>query len=120
LLLLQTPDLPQIQLPSMAIPSFDMPKINVPVPEFKSFPSIETAPTVMLESQEIRDKRAREALVAYKQNDEAAKLIEKQAADARMVAKESLKAAKLAKDEACVTRPGGKILCLRPWWNLGY
>ena len=54
--------------------------------------------------------------MTYKQKDEAAKLIEKQASDARMVAKEYKRAAKVTKDEACVTRPGGKFLCVRPWW----
>lgn len=73
-----------------------------------------------LESQEIRDERAREARAAFNEKDEAAKQVERQAADARKLANESKKAFYAAKDEACATRFGGKLLCLRPWWSVGY
>jgi len=119
----------------VAIPSFDAPKLNLP--DLKSLPSVNlpqslerqasktddrtpASSVTTLENQEIRDQRAREALLVYKQKDEAAKLLDKKAAEAQMVAKEYKNAANAAKDEACKTRPGGKLLCLRPWWSLGY
>ena len=66
-----------------------------------------------VEPQEVRDTRAREAKAKFKSLDEEAKAIEKQAKSAREVAKTANQEAKVAKDDACKTRPGGKILCLR-------
>jgi len=45
--------------------------------------------------------------------------IEKKAKDARQEAKAAKDIFKIAKDEACKTRPGGKILCLRGF-GVGY
>ena len=44
---------------------------------------------------------------------------EAKAKELRAVATAKKKVAKAAKDEACKTRPGGKILCIRPF-GAGY
>jgi hypothetical protein len=45
--------------------------------------------------------------------------VEAQAKELRNIANEKKKVAKAAKDEACKSRFGGKILCIRPF-GIGY
>jgi uncharacterized protein (UPF0335 family) len=45
--------------------------------------------------------------------------VERKAQELRQVANDKKKVAKEAKDDACKTRFGGKILCIRPF-NSGY
>jgi hypothetical protein len=45
--------------------------------------------------------------------------VERKAQELRQIANEKKKGAKEAKDEACETRFGGKILCIRPF-SSGY
>jgi len=71
------------------------------------------APEEVLEPQEVRDERAREARNFFNKKDAEAKDIEKQAKAARAEANEAKKVALLAKDKACQTRFGGKFLCVR-------
>jgi hypothetical protein len=114
---------------------FNLPKLDVPQLETKSsmestktpfVPPLDVSPpkpqTLVLEkvmeSQDVRDQRAREAKLIFDEKDTAAKEIEKKAADARKNADEAKIAYQHAKDDACATRFGGKILCLR--WGVGY
>ena len=132
--------LPEIAIPAFTAPKFELPAVPAPAPPVTrsldiplpppppvvkppvapivAVPSLggaskldaEDAP---LESQEVRDAKARGAKERFNVLDQKAKDIEKQAKEAREVAKEANKEAKLAKDEACKTRPGGTVLCLR-------
>lgn len=131
---IKTPDLkiPDFKAPSFSIPKLDIPaapKLNVPSapPKFATSPpsfggSSDTSPaedSSPLESQEVRDEKAREAKTEFKRLDSEAKAIEKQAKEARQVANSAKKVAKGAKGEACQTRFGGKVLCVRPF-GVGY
>mmetsp|Transcript_9668 Transcript_9668/g.18145 ORF Transcript_9668/g.18145 Transcript_9668/m.18145 type:complete len:403 (-) Transcript_9668:1869-3077(-) len=137
---------PDIKVPSFSAPKFEVPKMEAPkfeVPaapmsplpkpspssydlDVKAPPSVPSfstsAPTVKaepLESQEVRDAKARDAKEKFKNLDDEAKVFEKKAQEARELAKAAKKEAKIAKDEACETRPGGKVLCIRPF-AIGY
>jgi flagellar biosynthesis/type III secretory pathway protein FliH len=94
-----------------------MPKLDVPPPPSFSVPSSSSAPKAVsdefTEPQEVRDERAAAKNEAYKQADADAKAAEKAAKVARDNANEAKKAFKQAKGEACKTRPGGKLLCIR-------
>jgi len=70
-------------------------------------------------SQEVRDERAREAKAKFNDLDGVARGLEKQAATARAEASDQKKIAKEKKGQACETRLGGKVLCIRPL-NSGY
>ena len=49
----------------------------------------------------------------YRAADDEAKVLEQQAKGLRQAANDKKKLAGQAKDEACETRPGGKLLCIR-------
>ncbi|EED92693.1 hypothetical protein THAPSDRAFT_262032 [Thalassiosira pseudonana CCMP1335] len=111
-------DVPKVDMPKIDVPSFDVPKVSAP-----SFdvPSRASAPVASfdenLEPQEVRDERAAAKNVVLKeaQNEEAEKL----ANIARNKAAQAKKDFKAAKADACATRPGGKLLCLRGF-GVGY
>lgn len=114
---IETPkiDVPKAEAPKFAVPSTPSYNFDTPVPS----KPVETAPSVPLEPQEVRDDRAREAKATYKGLYDEAKELEKKAQEAANKAKEAKKVAKEAKDAACETRTGGKILCIRPF-GIGY
>ncbi|GKZ00567.1 hypothetical protein MPSEU_001008900 [Mayamaea pseudoterrestris] len=121
-------DMPNFELPKNdyidmdQLPKFDAPKISMPsnLPSFPSFGGSPRSDDVVLDSQDARDGRAKDARQVYLQFDASAKEIEAQAREARNLAKEKQKMANAAKDEACQTRPGGKFICLRNPFNVGY
>lgn len=118
----ETPSAPTISLPKSP-PSFDLDikTPQAPVPSFSSPPPkvVQEVVQVPLESQEIRDAKARAAKEKFKDLDDEARAFEKKAQETRELAKVAKKEAKIAKDEACETRPGGKVLCIRPF-GIGY
>jgi len=140
-------NLPKVDVPKFEAPKFDMPKLDaptlsIPAPSPKpapmappkpvqapplydmdfqkpSFSSPDSSVDENLEPQEVRDGKAADAKSVFKQADKDAKEIEAQAKAARGKVNELKKDFKVAKDEACKTRPGGKLLCLRGF-GLGY
>ncbi|KAL7508103.1 hypothetical protein ACHAXN_005195 [Cyclotella atomus] len=129
---------PDVKLPSFSMPKVDVPKIDVPaVPSFDmpktpaapsfNVPSKSAAPAAFDapgESQEARDARAAAKKADFKDADSVARAsitceAEKAAKIARDKANEMKKEFKAAKAEACATRPGGKLLCLRGF-GVGY
>lgn len=129
-------DIPKFEAPKFEAPKFEAPSISLPAPEVPKAPftplpppppkviesSVEAAPAVeeeFVEPQEVRDEKAREARAVFKELDKDAKALEKEAKAARAKASEAKKEAAIAKGEACKTRPGGKLICLRPF-GIGY
>lgn len=135
---------PSFSAPKIEAPKFEAPKFEVPAapsvslpkpsstssydldiktpPSVPSFSSSAPAPKVQaepLESQEVRDAKARASKEKFKNLDDEAKAFEQKAQEARELAKAAKKEAKIAKDAACETRPGGKVLCIRPF-GIGY
>jgi len=117
---------PDIKIPSFSAPKFEMPAapsastpklsydLDVKAPSVPSFSSpAPESPKKSLEPQEVRDGKARSAKDKFKNLDNEAKALEQKADDARQVAKAAKKQAKDAKDDACQTRAGGKVLCIR-------
>lgn len=122
-------DVPKIDLPKNdyidldQLPKFDAPKVSLPsnLPSFPSFGGSDSSKdSVILAPQDVRDERARAARQVYLEYDASAKDIEAQAREARNLANEKKKLANAAKDEACQTRPGGKLLCLRNPFTAGF
>ncbi|GAX27654.1 hypothetical protein FisN_13Hh254 [Fistulifera solaris] len=116
---LNIPDLPENfpKIDASSLPKFDtsnLPKVSIP--GFDSQP----IDLDSLEPQEVRDQRAREARETYLEADEEAKAAEQVARQVRGTANEKLKLAREAKDLACETRPGGKLICLRNPFTVGY
>lgn len=107
------PSAPSVSAP--AAPMFAVPAL----PSFSSDKAETAKVEAQLESQDVRDGRAREKNEKFKSLDDDAKAVEKQAKAARELAKDAKKEAKIAKAEACKTRPGGKALCIRPFGS-GY
>lgn len=118
------PALPKIDTPKFDMPAapakFDMPSAPAAPAKF-DVPSAPAAPSVdeNLEPQEVRDARAAETNAAYKDAQAEVKEAEKAASIAQNKAQAAKKVFKQAKGEACVTRPGGKALCLRGF-GVGY
>lgn len=132
-------DIPSFSAPKVDIPSFSAPKVDIPSFSIPSAPKTgipappkltNTPPSFALdkkaednaeplESQEVRDDKARSANSEFKRLDQDAKEIEAKAREARNIATISKKDAKIAKDAACQTRFGGKILCIRSF-GTGY
>mmetsp|Transcript_59778 Transcript_59778/g.173180 ORF Transcript_59778/g.173180 Transcript_59778/m.173180 type:complete len:447 (-) Transcript_59778:803-2143(-) len=115
------PDVPKnVAAPTFSAPKFDIPKVEMPKAPTVTIPKLDVGTVDEdIEPQEIRDEKARVARTAYKEADEQAKDFEAKAAQMRQIANEKKKVAKEAKDDACKTRFGGKILCIRPL-NSGY
>ncbi|KAL3826547.1 hypothetical protein ACHAXA_003611 [Cyclostephanos tholiformis] len=133
-------DMPKVDMPKVDMPSFTMPKVDVPdVPKF-ALPKVDLpaapkydldvpkfdmpsrVPAVVdenLEPQEVRDARAAEKNAAFKEAKDEARAAERAAKAAQERAQNAKKAFKDAKGEACKTRPGGKLLCLRGF-GIGY
>merc|ERR1711862_673972 len=129
---------PDFKAPEVNIPSFSAPKINLPSAPKLDKPAVPVPTKVNnppsfdfdskkassdaeedLEPQEVRDQRAKDAKSEFKKLDQEAKDIESQARKARNVANIAKKEAQIAKNEACKTRFGGKVLCIRPFGS-GY
>ena len=136
--------MPDVKIPSFSVPSFDvpkfeapksvsMPKLDVPaVPKFEALKSVSmpkldldipSAPSTStqdkyVEPQELRDARAAELNLKFKDVDKEAKAIEQKAKEARARANSAGQKFQAAKDDACSTRIGGKILCVR--YGVGY
>lgn len=127
----KAPEMPDIKVPDFAgklnlpenfpkmdassLPKFDnLPKVSIPGFDSSS-PDLQN-----LAPQEIRDQLAREARVTYLEADEEAKAAEQVAREVRGTANDKLVLAKEAKDLACTTRPGGKFICLRNPFTIGY
>jgi flagellar biosynthesis/type III secretory pathway protein FliH len=116
-------DFPDIKAPKVDIPNVDMPKIAMPaLPSFGGGGGASSSdnPSSPLESQDVRDERARSAKADFADADNTAREIEAKALELRAVANDKKQAFKDAKDEACATRPGGKILCLRNPMKAGF
>jgi len=139
------PDMKAFSLPKVDIPA--MPKIDIPAPPKFDAPKFDTpsaapaaanfdtqfdtpsaaapaaAPKVDkyadLEPQEVRDERAAQKNSVYKSAQAEVKEAEKVADAAKKKAVAAKKVFKQAKGEACVSRPGGKALCLRGF-GVGY
>mmetsp|Transcript_12054 Transcript_12054/g.25669 ORF Transcript_12054/g.25669 Transcript_12054/m.25669 type:complete len:439 (+) Transcript_12054:99-1415(+) len=116
-------DMPKVDIPAppkLDTPKFDMPKMESPKYDF-DLPAAPAKPAVdeNLEPQEVRDARAAEKNAAFKDALADAKEAEKAAKIAKNKANDAKKVFKEAKGEACATRPGGKILCLRGF-GVGY
>lgn len=125
-------DIPKVEIPQPAAtssaPSFSVPSSNVELPKVSvpkfSAPSIgsgRVSNDVAFdgESQELRDERAKEARSAFNDADSTARDYEKKAKQLRDIANDKKRIAKDAKNEACETRFGGKLLCIRPF-GIGY
>ena len=114
-------DVPKVDMPKVDMPKIDMPKFDVPKVSLPSFGGGSgSTDDVFLESQEVRDEKARTARQVYVQADAEAKEAEDAARAVRNAANDKKKLANAAKDEACETRPGGKIICLRNPFSAGY
>jgi hypothetical protein len=138
----KAPEMPKFDMPKIGMPKFDMPKMESPsggydldIPKVKApkgdMPSIslpnpfgggssKSDDGVVVAPQETRDESARQALAVYKDSDQEAKVLEQQARELRDAAKAKKQLFNLAKDDACKTRPGGKILCLRNPFSAGF
>jgi len=122
-------DIPKIAVPKVDVSGVDAPKIDIPKFDSSSLPSI-SLPKVgggegakvdlNLDPQDVRDERARAARQTYLASDETAKEAEAAARAAREAANEKLKLSRAAKDEACKTRPGGTLICLRNPFSTGF
>lgn len=118
-------DIPKFELPSDVsknIPKFDLPDTGLPKIGLPSLPSFSPDPKEMenLAPQEVRDQIARDKRQIFLSADDDAKEAEAKAREIRAIANAKKKEFNAAKDEACKTRPGGKILCLRNPFNAGY
>lgn len=116
---LTMPDLPDNfpKIDASSLPKFDtsnLPKVSLPGFDGSS------VDLDSLEPQEVRDRLAREARETYLEADEEAKAAEQVARQVRGTANHKLKLAREAKDLACETRPGGKLICLRNPFTIGY
>jgi len=104
----------EFDMPKVDTPKFDIPKVATPSFDLPSRPA--AAPVYVdpnIEPQEIRDARAADKKDAFKEAQGQAKEAEKVAKAAQDRANDAKKAFKQARGEACSTRPGGKLLCLR-------
>jgi hypothetical protein len=123
---------PKFNLPSMPVvdsgissntvkaPSFEAPKVNLPdlsVP--KPFGG-SSGDDFNKEPQKVRDEKAREARQVFLAANDDAKEAEAAAKAARALSNDKKSLAAQAKDEACSTRPGGKLICLRNPFTSGY
>ena len=134
------PDMSAIKIPEFTAPKFDMPampsggdgsgssfnvpKVTLPDVSFSNpFGGSDSSSSVDsgdMESQSARDDKAREARQVYLAADADAKEAEATARAVRATANEKKDLASKAKDEACETRPGGKLICLRNPFTSGY
>lgn len=102
---------PKFDVP--AAPKFDASKLDAPK---VSVPKIGLSDDELakLPPQEVRDEKAAKEATKYKDLKAKAKDLEAKAKAAKDEARAAKKIAKEAKDDACVTRFGGKVLCIRP------
>mmetsp|Transcript_15077 Transcript_15077/g.17855 ORF Transcript_15077/g.17855 Transcript_15077/m.17855 type:complete len:100 (-) Transcript_15077:349-648(-) len=99
----------------MPTANFDTPKFDTPKRS-----SDNSAPKDLnLESQDVRDERARVLASEFNKLENDAKAKSKVARAARKEAQAAKKLADAAKGEACKTRIGGKVACIRPF-GVGY
>lgn len=114
----EAPKVLEFRAPKMSIPSFDAPKSSGGY-DFSSQAASASKEAEVVEPQEVRDARAKEARSDFLAADNEAKELERQARELREVANGKKKIANELKGDACKTRLGGKIVCLRPL-NSGY
>jgi len=128
------PDMPKVETPSTSFeapkaPSFSAPSFEAPkVPSF-SAPSFSSGGSStggyasldekVVDDQEERDAAAKDARMIFNDADANAKELESKARKLRSIADDKKKIAKEAKDIACMTRFGGKSICIRPF-GIGY
>jgi len=121
---------PDIKIPKIKTPDYDLdvsdkarnvelPKVSLPSFSTPSFSSGSNTVDFDGESQEIRDERAKEARSEFNGADSTAKEYENKAKQLRDIANDKKRIAIAGKDEACKTRFGGKVLCIRPF-GIGY
>ena len=91
-----------------------MPKLDLDVPAMPSSPTQDK----YVDPQEVRDAKAAELNLKFKDVDKEARAVEQKAKEARAKANAAKQEFQAAKDEACATRIGGKILCIR--YGVGY
>lgn len=122
---------PDVKLPEFkapAVPKFDIPSRETSPPSSSASYDFDVSsdsrisvsePEEYIEPQEVRDERAKEAKIVFKDAAKEAKAIEQEAKIARAKANNLKKEFNKAKDDACKTRPGGNILCVRGF-TVGY
>jgi len=121
---------PDIKIPKIKTPDYDLdisdkarnvelPKVSLSNFSPPSFSSGSNTVDFDGESQEIRDERAKEARSEFNGADSTAKEYENKAKQLRDIANDKKRIAIAGKDEACKTRFGGKVLCIRPF-GIGY
>lgn len=125
------PDMPKADTSGISTPSFSVPSTKFEAPKVPSFstPSFGSSSSSsggyasldenIVDDQEERDVRAKEARTAFNEADASAREVENKAKQLRSSADNKKKIAKEAKDIACETRFGGKFLCIRPF-GVGY
>jgi len=112
------PDMPSVSTPSFSVPT--TPKVSTPsYSSSSSSGGYASLDENIVDDQEERDEKAKVARTAFNEVDANAREVENQAKKLRAKADDKKKIAKEAKDEACETRFGGKILCVRPF-GVGY
>jgi hypothetical protein len=110
-------DMPKVDMPDMS--KLNLPKVNLPsLPKFggDSGPAKDTG----LEPRDIRDEKARQAKKIYSEADDEAQAQEQKARQSREYANLQKFNFEKAKDNACVDRPGGKLLCFRNPFQIGF
>lgn len=126
------PDIPTPDTSSISAPSFSLPSTKIEAPKVPSFstPSFSGSDSGssqgyasldqdIVDDQEERDLKAKEARTDFNEADANAREVENNAKKLRAIADSKKKIAKEAKDAACETRFGGKVLCIRPF-GVGY
>lgn len=119
---IKMPDTSKLGLDNINMPDaskLGLDKVSVPKVSIPSFGG-DSGDNTFLESQDVRDAAAASARQVYLDADSEAKEKEEIARQYRAKANEKKADAKTAKDLACQTRPGGKLLCLRNPFKLGY
>jgi len=112
-------DMPKIDVPKVNIPKVNIPKVDLP-PLSNPFASSAPDSGVPLQSRDIRDEKARQSRDKFLEADQDVKEAEGVLKALKEVSTAKKQSAAEAKDLACADRPGGKYICLRNPFTVGF